>query len=218
MIGLYKITYHSFNLRHKLFCSNVSFRYQSKLILPVSSQFRRFYYIRKYRDQLHSILCRNHLLFLTLYESVFYQFFNNVSSGGRCAKSFSLHFIAHILCSGSLHGGQQAVLSVMFWRLCEMLGNLCLLHCNHHALTKLRQLLFFLCIRFILCGFIGIFEEILKFLPSIFPHFLAGYLKYSIVAGNHCLCGIINVLLPGRTQQTVCTKGKYLHFALRDCL
>lgn len=103
-----------------------------------------------------------------------------------------------------------------------MLGNSCLLHCNRHALTKLRQLLFFLCIRFILCGFIGIFEEILKFLPSIFPHFLAGYLKYSIVAGNHCLCGIINVLLPGRTQQTVCTKESIFislsGIAFKSCL
>ena len=113
MISFYEVTYHGFNPRHKLFCSNFSFGYQSKLILPVSGQFRRFYYIWKYRYQLHSVLCRNHLLFLTLYESVFYQFFNNVSSGGRCAKSFSLHFIAHILCSGSLHGGQQAVLGII---------------------------------------------------------------------------------------------------------
>ena len=106
VVCLYKVTYHSFNAGHKLLCGNFAFRYQCKLIFPVSSQFRRFYYIRKYRDQLHSVLCRNHLLFLTLYESVFYQFFNNVSSGGRCIKSFSLHFVTHIFCSGSLHGRQ----------------------------------------------------------------------------------------------------------------
>ena len=103
VISLHKVLYHIRNSIHKFLHGILALCYKGKGIFPISSKFRGLHHIRKHRNQLHSILCWDHLLFLTLHKTVLYQLFNDVRSGGRCAKSFTLHIISHILTSGSLH-------------------------------------------------------------------------------------------------------------------
>ena len=74
-----------------------------QLILPVCGQLRGFHDIRQHCYQLHTVLRRDHLLFLTLYKTVLYQLFNNVCSGGRCTQSLTLHIIVYIFTSRTFH-------------------------------------------------------------------------------------------------------------------
>ena len=109
MIGLYKVLYHIRNSIHKLLHGILSLCYKGKSIFPISGKFLGLHHIRKHRNQFHSVLCAEHLFFLTFHETVLDQLLNNVCSGGRCTKSLTLHIVTHVLVSGSLHCRKKGI-------------------------------------------------------------------------------------------------------------
>ena len=198
VVGLHQLPHHIFNAIHELLHGVFAFFNQSQRILPICCKLRGFYHIRQNSNELHPVLGGKHLLFLPFHKTVFDQLFNNVSSGGRCAKSFAFHLIAHILCSGTFHRRKQAVLGKMFGRLREMLCYLCLDNWKRHAFRKLRQFLLFL---ILICFFypVGTFQCCFKFFPPVLQNRFSGYMKAVTTAGKLCFYRFIQLLFPGCT-------------------
>ena len=166
MIGLHKVLYHICNSFHKLLHGILALCYKGKGIFPISGKFRGLHHIRKHRNQFHSVLCRDHLLFLTFHETILDQLLNDVRSGGRCAESFTLHIISHIFTSGSLHCRQKGIFRKMLRRCGVMLADFRLYPVKGLPLGKLWQLLILLL--FLFRGLKRTLKSILKIFPSVF--------------------------------------------------
>lgn len=70
VISLHKVLYHIRNSIHKFLHGILALCYKGKGIFPISGKFWGLHHIRKHRNQLHSVLCGDHLLFLTFHETV----------------------------------------------------------------------------------------------------------------------------------------------------